>query len=219
MSSKERTNWEVGRFLKTANYYGALTPKLPFFDQLSSIRVKFMPKDVIWSKTKAQPGVEWGPLDDVVMGGASRSDLEPGQKFDGTWSGRTTTANNGGFSGIRTKLLKRPFDASACTGVELKLTGDGQRYKLMMRDDPDWNGVAWCYSFDTKKDKPVTVKVPFEKLKPTRFARVLKEYGKYDSSRITAVQLSLSKFEYDGDLNLKFNEGPFKVEVESIAVY
>ena len=48
--------------------------------------------------------ITWGPLDDVVMGGASRSDLQPGEQFKGIWKGEISTANNGGFAGIRTKV-------------------------------------------------------------------------------------------------------------------
>ena len=147
-SARTKTRWDFGRFLKTARFYDALTPKLPFVSRISSSREKLRPKDIIWNRFSeasanlSQPsgpgargnrGIDWGPLDDVVMGGASKTDLEPGQTFNGTWTGFTTTANNGGFSGIRTKLFKRPFDATTCEGIALKLQGDGQRYKLILR--------------------------------------------------------------------------------------
>ena len=49
----------------------------------------------MWSKEEKK--VEWGPLDDVVMGGVSKSDLSVGQTFEGKWTGFVTSENNGGF--------------------------------------------------------------------------------------------------------------------------
>jgi hypothetical protein len=65
-----RQRWEFGRFLKTAAYYDALLPKIPFFSSTKkrdSLVLK--PGEVIWNRTGAHSTtVEWGPLDDVVMG-------------------------------------------------------------------------------------------------------------------------------------------------------
>ena len=115
MASEERKPWEFGRFLKTANFYGALRPRIPVVSGIvKQIRKRgmkqtaFVPSDVLWSVDKGSvaKGAElvWGPLDDVVMGGASRSDLNPGDFFNGAWTGSVTTANNGGFVG---KLMYR----------------------------------------------------------------------------------------------------------------
>lgn len=68
-----------------------------------------------------------------------------------------TTANNGGFAGIRTKTVTPGLDMSRCRGVVLRLTGDGQRYKFIARDSEEWNGIAWSYSFDTIKGKRKSV--------------------------------------------------------------
>jgi hypothetical protein len=100
----EKRPWEFFRFLKTASFYGAFKPKLPFFPEAppkESVSVK--PNDFVYS-TSDYRDVEWGPLDDVVMGGASKTDLLPGEKFNGIWSGSITTANNGGFAGYVASL-------------------------------------------------------------------------------------------------------------------
>ena len=97
--------------------------------------------DVLWSTEEQK--VSWGPLDDVVMGGVSKSNLEVGQPFDGKWTGFVTSANNGGFAGIRSKIFEPKLDASSCRGIILKLKGDGNRYKFIGRDDVEWNGIAW----------------------------------------------------------------------------
>lgn len=219
-----KKSWEFGRFLKTASYYNALLPKLPFTSRLSSSRIVLNPGNALWSTTSNGNGVQWGPLDDVVMGGVSKSDLEPGQAFDGMWTGLVTSENNGGFAGIRTKLFTKPFDVTASQGFLLRIRGDGQRYKFIVRDDDEWNGVAWAFSFDTVKSsnngKLQEVKVPFGSLKPTKYARILEQGpSKIDTSRIAALQFSLSKFEYNGGLNPKFQEGPFSLYIEEVKTY
>jgi hypothetical protein len=54
----------------------------------------------------ASPVQQWGPLDDVVMGGASQSTLAVRQgageagRPAGVFGGRVTEANNGGFASV-----------------------------------------------------------------------------------------------------------------------
>ena len=83
----------------------------------------------------------------MVMGGASKSVIDPTTML---WSGTVTTANNGGFAVVRTQLIDPPLDISAAAGLKVALRGgSGMRFKFLLRDDEDWNGVGWCTSFDT----------------------------------------------------------------------
>ena len=84
---------------------------------------------------------------------------------------------------------------------------------------PDWNGTAWSVSFDTAAGRTTEVKIPFRNLKATRFARSFDAGRPYNAKQLTAVQLTLSKFEYDGGLNPSFREGPFRLEIEEIGFY
>lgn len=223
-ATTEKKPWELGRFFKTLVFYDAL-PVVPTIKKLfsggskASQSLKSLTKGfVLWSPTK-KGILQFGPLDDVVMGGASKSDLAPGTEFDGKWTGFTTSANSGGFAGIRCKLLDPPLDATQCTGIEIKLTGDGQRYKFIARDDTDWNGIAWSYSFDTKANKPIKVQIPFQKLRPTRFAKTMPGITSFNKKTLRGIQLSLSKFEYDGGFNPLFTEGSFSLIVDEIKTY
>eukprot|EP01039_Chlorochromonas_danica_P005343 gene5343-5879_t len=221
-SASGRKAWEVGRFLRTATFYDALLPKIPFFRTTTSKGLTIQPNSVLWNTKDPSQSVissKWGPLDDVVMGGVSKTSLEPGQAFNGSWSGYVTSENNGGFAGLRTKPLNPALDLSACKGIQLRVTGDGQRYKFILRDEDDWNGVAWAFSFDTSAGRSVQISVPFDKLKPTRFARVLTDGRRFKKNQISAIQLSLSKFEYDGGLNGNFREGPFRLELQEIRTF
>ena len=216
---EEKKPWEIGRFLKTVSFYNAF--KIPIIsDLISPVKtdtVQVRTGDVLWSIDENK--VEWGALDDVVMGGVSKSDLAIGQAFNGKWTGFVTSANNGGFAGIRSKIFEPKLDASSCRGIILKVKGDGNRYKFIGRDDVEWNGIAWSTSFDTVKNKFIEVKIPFTKLRPTRFARTVSGIPPFNSKFFTGMLLSLSKFEYDGDLNPKFNEGYFQLELESIKLF
>lgn len=215
--SAKRKPWDFFRFLKTVTFYNK--PRLPFFpstSQSDGISIKVKPGDSLWNK--AEGGVEWGALDDVVMGGVSKTDKVP-QNFDGQWNGFVTPANNGGFAGIRTKLFDPPRDCSSTRGIVLTVTGDGNRYKFIGRDDTEWNGIAWSYSFDTTKDKKTQIKIPFDKLIPTKFAKRVSPSRSFNRSGLTGIQLTLSKFEYDGALNPRFTEGYFSLEVESIKLF
>lgn len=50
--------------------------------------------------------MEWGPLDDVVMGGVSESNFARIQSGnEAVFSGRVSAANNGGFASVSPLLL------------------------------------------------------------------------------------------------------------------
>jgi hypothetical protein len=169
-----------------------------------------------------QPSVDltetWGSLDDVVMGGVSQSNI----RFEGNtalFSGNVSTDNSGGFASIRTRNFAPALDLSRFAGLELRVQGDGQRYKFLLRCEDRWDGVAYCYSFDTTSDVWITVRVPFAALIPVFRAKTVREMEAFNPHQVTAMQLMLSKFEYDGVLNPHFAPGVFRIAVASIAAY
>lgn len=91
----------------------------------------------------------WGALDDVVMGGVSESSMviEVGQSEKGgpgaVFRGLVTTANNGGFASVRTKNFEPCLDLGAYEGLELRVKGNGLRYKCIVRTDTAWDGVGF----------------------------------------------------------------------------
>ena len=62
----------------------------------------------------------------------------------------------------------------------------------------------------------MTVQIPFSELIPVFRARSLSDGQQIDPSQIRAVQVMLSKFEYDGALNPTFEPGTFQLLIESI---
>ena len=160
----------------------------------------------------------WGAVDDVVMGGVSRSQIIFGEKT-AIFTGMVSTNNNGGFVSVRTKNFNVPLDFSAYEGIRLRVKGDGQRYKFITRCEGKWDGISYCFSFDTIANTWITVDVPFGDLTPVFRAKTVKDVGQFDKSKLYSLQLMLSKFEYDGDLNPTFKAGSFNLEIESIKAY
>jgi hypothetical protein len=176
-------------------------------------------QDRIFDFTSATPNIReiWGSVDDVVMGGVSES----GMGWSGAsaiFSGRVSIDNSGGFASVRTRNFEPTFDLSNYTGIELRVKGDGQRYKLFIRTETAWDGVGYACSFDTNHDW-ITVKVPFDKLVPVFRAKIVNPSPQFDRTQIRSFQLMLSKFEYDRELNPRFTPGLFALEIESITAY
>ena len=160
----------------------------------------------------------WGILDDIVMGGVSESQLElvPGAGenensvaavFQGDVSTKTGIAS-GGFVSARTRNFNPPIDISKYDGIHLRVKGDGNRYKFILRDDEAWDGPSWSNTFDTTEGEWMDIQLPFTDLIPVvRTTTIpISQRRRFASSSVFSLQLMLSKFEYDGKLNPKFKE-------------
>ena len=219
---EQRVPWDFRRFVSQSSKFIELPSLLP--STAAAARVV--------SAGESFPELQLFPLDDVVMGGASSSTFDNDSR---TWAGEVTSLNSGGFVGIRCKTLSPALDLSATSGVELKLRSGGspvaRRFKLILRDSTDFNGVCWTASF-TVGGSPVgalqkmltganaveTVRIPYAELVPTIFAKTVPDVT-IDLRNIVGVQLALSKFEYDGGLNSLFAEGSFELELLDVAAY
>ncbi|MGK7921971.1 MAG: CIA30 family protein [Trichodesmium sp.] len=160
----------------------------------------------------------WGALDDVVMGGVSESSI----RLTGSsalFSGNVSTENSGGFVSVRTRNFDPPMNLLGAAGIELRVKGDGKRYKFFLRCEEKWDGVGYCYSFDTVYNIWTTIRIPFKDLIPVFRARVVENAQPFNPSQVYSCQLMLSKFEYNRELNPKFSPGFFQLEVESIKTY
>jgi uncharacterized protein YbjT (DUF2867 family) len=160
----------------------------------------------------------WGAIDDVVMGGVSESNIRLINNR-AVFSGNVSTANNGGFASVRSRNFENPLDLSNYEGIELRVQGDGKRYKFIIRNEEKWDGVGYCYSFDTIYNCQTTIRIPFKELIPVFRAKTIRDAGTFDASKVYSMQLMLSKFEYDGALNPNFSPGLFSLEIESIKAY
>ncbi len=175
---------------------------------------------VLFDFTQPTPALReiWGAVDDVVMGGLSESQMRiTGDRA--IFTGNVSTNNNGGFASVRTRNFTPALDLSEYEGIELRVSGDGKRYKLICRCEGRWDGVGYCYSFDTIYNFPQTIRVPFRELIPVFRAKRVADGEGFDSSKVYSIQLMQSKFEYDGALNPRFSPGIFGIEIEWIKAY
>jgi len=203
----ERRPWEALRFLQQSSKFVSL-PFLGGTAEEKSVRAG----ETLWTAGDASNSFTMAPLDDVVMGGASASTFDSNT---GTWSGTVTDANNGGFIGIRSTPGFQ-WDCTSCKGLEwkLKLGGEAKgvkRFKFVLRDSSEFNGITWTTSVDLKPGMN-TVKMPFDKQVPALFARTVPDQT-FQKDNVVAVQVSFSKFEYDGDMNPKFSLGDIKLQL------
>jgi hypothetical protein len=223
MSQSNKTSWDLGRFIQTLTYFEAV----PIVSWVQKMFSGDTPPPLIQTqagvifdfRVPSTPTNQiWGALDDVVMGGVSTSALQ--QDAEGArFTGNVSTANSGGFASVRTRNLTPPLDLSRNLGLELKIKGDGNRYKFLMRDEDTWDSIAYAYSFDTIAGEWMTVRMPFADLIPVFRAKTVRDGPALNTTQIRSLQLMLSKFEYDGILNPHFTAGAFTLLVQTIGVY
>ena len=160
----------------------------------------------------------WGAVDDVVMGGVSESGIRLGDRR-AVFAGVVSTENNGGFASVRTRNFDPPLNLSGYQGIALRFQGDGKRYKFIIRNDERWDGISYSYSFDTVADQWSTIQISFDELTPVFRAKTVPDAGAFDATEVYSMQLMLSKFEYDRNLNPNFEPGAFRLAVETIKAY
>uniref|UniRef100_A0A7R9WT96 NADH:ubiquinone oxidoreductase intermediate-associated protein 30 domain-containing protein n=1 Tax=Craspedostauros australis TaxID=1486917 RepID=A0A7R9WT96_9STRA len=207
-SKTDREPWNFFRFMEQSSKFISILPQRPVSRSVG-------PGATLWDDA-GQQAFSFAPLDDVVMGGASSSTFD-----NGRWAGTVTTANNGGFVGIRS-TPSLDFDVTRCKGLKITIQGDSndRRLKLGLRDTRDFNGIVWNQSFDVPGNNTQTVvDLPFSKLVPTKFAGIVGSAGTFQTSNLMGVQFVHSKFEYDGDLNPKFHAGDMDLKIQKIETY
>jgi uncharacterized protein YbjT (DUF2867 family) len=160
----------------------------------------------------------WGAVDDVVMGGVSESGIRMAEGY-AIFGGNVSIDNSGGFASVRTRNFDPSLNLTNYRGIELRVKGDGQRYKFFIRTESKWDGVGYAYPFDTIADRWLTIQIPFSDLVPIFRAKTVTNAAPIDPTQICSFQLMLSKFEYDQVLNPRFTPGLFSLELESIAAY
>lgn len=222
MAEPNRQSWDAGRFLQTLSYFEEI-PVLNWFHKMMPGFTPPAPPPVqanlIFDFSQANDISQlWGAVDDVVMGGVSNSGLRQ-ESGVALFTGNVSTANSGGFASVRTRNFDPPLNLSAHQGIELQVKGDGQRYKFLLRDQDRWDSIAYSHSFDTVAQQWITVRIPFNQLTPVFRAKTVNDAPLIESQQIRAMQMMLSKFEYDGALNPRFSPGEFRLMIKTIGVY
>ena len=143
----------------------------------------------------------WRSINDGVMGGLSSGgmvQIEEGLRF----TGEISLENNGGFSSAR-RFAEQ--DLSGATGVRLEVRGDGREYQFRIRQDSQFDGVAWRAMFATSDEWQI-VEIALDEFMPVFRGRTVAEAGPVVASRIRQI----------GFLLADKNDGRFELDIRRI---
>jgi NADH dehydrogenase [ubiquinone] 1 alpha subcomplex assembly factor 1 len=159
----------------------------------------------IFDFTLPESTESWRPVDDVVMGGVSASRMVHVPDGHAVFFGTLSRENNGGFASIRCapgQLELGDFD-----GVRLRVCGDGKIYRLRLRMDDGFDGLAYQASFPTEDGAWSTVDLPFSAFRPSFRGRDVPNAPALDPGSIRQIGLMIA----DGQ------EGAFRLGIALIA--
>jgi monofunctional biosynthetic peptidoglycan transglycosylase len=145
------------------------------------------------------------PIDDRVMGGVSRSAVEPSEGGHAVFTGNLSLEQNGGFASVRSRGIA--LDLSEATTLVLRARGDGKRYTLRLRDDRGSDDVSFRSAFETRPGEWVEVELPLDGFRATWRGRAVPDAPPLDRAHVVAVGLMIS----DGQA------GEFELELDWLA--
>jgi monofunctional biosynthetic peptidoglycan transglycosylase len=162
---------------------------------------------LVFDFTDAEEAKRWIEVNDGVMGGLSKSEILVTSSGTAVFQGDVSLENYGGFASVRT--LPDHYRLDGYDGIALRLSGDGKRYKLRLRTDSSYDGLAFEASFDTAPGRWVIVRVPFRDCLPTFRGRHLRDVPALDPAQIQQIGLMIADKQ----------QGPFRLEIDWITAY
>jgi len=151
-----------------------------------------------------QSAFEWFLVNDNVMGGISKGQVERTKRETMRFSGRLSLKNNGGFSSARSQISD--FFLAGYDGLMLKTRGDGRSYSILVTTLE--RGRTWQNQFKTS-EKWQIVKVPFKKMQMSIMGWRPNVSPEIMGNRVRAI----------GFIIADKNETPFALEVDWIKAY
>ena len=144
----------------------------------------------------------WTIVNDDVMGGISNSTVLINDKKHLIFKGYLSLENNGGFASSRLDIRKK--NLNGIKFFEVKLKGDGNNYKLRLRQKN--MRASYSCDFKSQKNKWIVVKLPVEDFTPTWRGYTYSNYPDLILNKINSLSLHISDKQ----------EGRFNLEVEYI---
>lgn len=143
----------------------------------------------------------WVSIDDVVMGGVSNSSFIIKDGF-GIFSGSLSLENNGGFASVRAISINN--DLNGYEGLKIRVLGDGNTYKIRLRTDDNFDGVAYQINFETEKNEWIELSFPFEEFVPVFRGRKVNNADSLNPENIKQLGFLISD-KQEGDFELKID--------------
>jgi len=149
----------------------------------------------------------WETMNDTVMGGISESRAFITLENTAIFQGYVSLENSGGFASIRS--FPRTFALEGYAGLMLRVKGDGKDYRLRLRTDDDFDGVAYQSRFQTTPQEWIAVKLPFSEYLPVFRGHIVSGAPQLEQSRIRRIGFMIADKQ----------EGPFVLEIAWVKAY
>ena len=153
---------------------------------------------------KDKAGSDWVVINDGVMGGKSNGSMHL-KENSLVFKGDVSTANNGGFSTIRSRF--RSFDLSGYSVVSVRYKSEGHSFSMTLEDSKPFNTPYYKAEMPGEKDQWQTAKMS------------LFDFAEYILGRKTGNELTedkLDKIIRLGFINAEKKDGEFSLEIDYI---
>lgn len=148
----------------------------------------------------------WQPIDDVVMGGVSRSTFKQAAPGIASFSGLVSLDHGGGFASVRTQA--RVWPTADAKAFVLCCRGDGGMYKFTVRVDDGFDGVQYQARFAPPRGEWTTVVLPVAEFVASYRGRAVPGARPLDPAQVRQLGLMISDRQ----------AGPFELLVDWIDV-
>jgi len=151
--------------------------------------------------------LQWYSVSDEVMGGVSESRFFRVMKVSVFFRESCRRLNGGGFASVRTLLEERDF--SGFSGIRFQVKGDGRRYSFRIRNDDNYDGIAYRNDFASVAGEWMEIDLPFSGFTASFRGRIIDNAAPLDLSSIVQIGIMVSKEK----------TGAFSLEIRSIRAY
>ena len=150
---------------------------------------------------------KWMVVNDGVMGGVSRSNINLHTDGYLVFAGELSTNYGGGFASVRT--YDENWEIGKYEGFILRVKGDGKTYQFRCRMGENIFEIAYRNYFQAKKEDWQEIFLPFNEFLPTYRGRVLTNFTQLDPKKIKQFGFMISDKQI----------GNFNLEIDWIGVY
>jgi NADH dehydrogenase [ubiquinone] 1 alpha subcomplex assembly factor 1 len=115
---------------------------------------------LIYKFSDARKASDWQIINDGVMGGLSKSDLQITKEGNGLFSGQISLKNYGGFASMRYRFDQK--ETSQFSKFVLKIKGDKKRYQFRVKRSVR-DAHSYIYYFETNEEWQ-DIEIPFDQM-------------------------------------------------------
>jgi monofunctional biosynthetic peptidoglycan transglycosylase len=149
----------------------------------------------------------WEIINDAVMGGVSESRISILENKSALFQGEVSLENRGGFASMRTH--SRRFELGGYKGLVVRIKGDGKNYRLRLRTDASYEGIAYQAHFSTEPGRWIIARLPFDAFTPVYRGQVISDAPPLDTTAVRKIGFMIADKQ----------EGTFRLEIEWIKGY